>query len=79
LVLAIEARREVRVSSWAQASSGLGIGSQAGVEAGFFAFDARLESAPDGQLTPLPGCFVDAGPGGVFTLQAVSRAGSRKP
>ncbi|HTF86985.1 MAG TPA: hypothetical protein VK843_01155 [Planctomycetota bacterium] len=73
LILVFEARRGSGPTSWSRLSIGLGIGSQAGVGAGFFAYDPRLESDRDGRLAPLPGVSVDAGAGGVFTLRPSSR------
>ena len=67
-VLSSEAQRKQRAETWAQLSAGLGCGSRAGVAAGFFAYDARLESLPDGVFAPLPGFCVDDGPAGVFTF-----------
>ncbi len=78
LAIASETSRDAHVSAWAQMSGGLGLGSQAGVEAGFFAYDSRLESLPDGMLLPLPGFSVDPGAGGVFTLQPASRPEARE-
>ncbi|MEO6709610.1 MAG: hypothetical protein ABI054_10760 [Planctomycetota bacterium] len=72
-ILLSEARRGRGPTSWSRVSIGLGVGSQAGVEAGFFAYDPRLESDRDGRLAPLPGVCVDAGAGGVFTLGPASR------
>ena len=73
LLFASEARRKRPSSSWAELSLGLGLGSQAGIEAGFFAYDSRQEAPFENAFTPLPGVSVDAGPGGVFTLQPRSR------
>ena len=74
LLLCLEARRRSRTSDWVGLTAGLGIGSQAGVGDGYFAYDLRLESLPEGIFEPLPGSALGAGTGGgVFTCPPVSR------
>ncbi len=73
LVLWFEARRVAPAHAWPQLSVGLGIGSAAGVEHGFFAFDARLESWPESAFEPLPGAAIGASAGGAFTLAPLAR------
>ena len=65
-VLVVEARRDAGARNWFGLSAGLGLGSQAGIDGGFFAYDARLESLPDSALSPLVGSPLGAG--GVFTF-----------
>ena len=79
LVLAAESRREVLSMQWTELSGGLGLGSHAGVDSGFFAYDARLESLADGALGPQPGMELGngAGAGGVQVIAPVPRPSSR--
>ncbi len=73
LVLGFEARADAPRHAWPALSAGLGIGSQAGVEYGFFAYDARLESLPESAFEPLPGAAIGACAGGAFTLAPLVR------
>ncbi len=68
-ILCIEAQRSVPVPSWFQLSVGLGLGSQAGIRAGFFPYDARLETqderafiAPAGVVVGSDGDLLRLGP-----------------
>lgn len=54
-VLLLEARRSEPAGAWAALSGGLGTSSRVGTDAGWFLFDARLESQRDSALGPLPG------------------------
>ena len=77
LVLAGEALRAPRDSGWASVSAGLGLGARTGVAGGFFAYDARLETHPDGAFAPFPGAALGTGPGGVLDTPAPERGGAR--
>ena len=72
-VLGFEATRSRAAQAWPRITCGVGIGSQAGVEHGFFAYDPRLESLPESAFEALPGSAISAGAGGVFLLAPVSR------
>lgn len=62
-VLLLEARRPGFAGAWPVHSGGLGLGARAGSDAGWFLFDARLESARDSSLSPLPGVPASGGDG----------------
>jgi len=62
-VLRYEARRSAPPGAWTALSGGLGLGSRAGTAAGWFLFDARLESLRDSALSPLPGVPASDGDG----------------
>ncbi len=73
LVLWFESRRASGAQDWPRLSAGIGLGSQAGVELGFFAYDARLESMPESAFETLPGSAIDSGACGVLVLAPISR------
>jgi len=73
LVLASEAARGTRASAWREASAGLGLGARAGAGGGFFAYDARLETQPEGRFAPFPGAARVDGPGGALDVPALER------
>lgn len=78
-VLAVEASREPKSSAWAAASAGLGLGARAGIGAGFFAYDARLETSPRADDAPRAGVDVEPGASSVFALGPATRLGVREP
>lgn len=78
-VLVVEACRDNPESAFTRLCGGLGTSGQVGVDAGWFAFDARLESLPDSALGPLPGvpATAGAGGGGVLRLAPLPTRASR--
>jgi len=73
-VLVFEARRTDPGGAWVGLSGGLGTSAHAGVDAGWFLFDARLESQRDSLLAPASDA---AGVGSVLELAPFTRGTSR--
>ena len=70
-LLTLEARSARTPGDWARLGGGLG--TSAGTDAGFFAFDARLESVSDSALGPLPGVALcdGAAAAGVWVFEPI--------
>jgi ABC-type enterobactin transport system permease subunit len=60
-VLVLEARRASPSGAWSALTGGLGSGACVSAAAGFFQYDARLESARDSRLGALPAVFASDG------------------
>jgi len=78
-VLLFELLRPAPRRAWPALSGGLGTSAHAGVDGGWFLFDARLESQRDGLLGPLPGVPSGDGaePGGALDPAPLAREPSR--
>ncbi|HUR29737.1 MAG TPA: hypothetical protein VM509_16215 [Planctomycetota bacterium] len=79
LVIAWEMQQTPRQSSWAPLCAGLGLGARAGLAAGWFAYDARLETSSRADEAPRAGIEVEAGPAGVFALSSAAQLWKRAP